>query len=83
MSSSMVFHACEETLTVEETAVCSETDVHAVWQVLFCLTVHDAEEDGEQCGDQNASQEPVLATANMGKSLEMFWKKMQVIGPEG
>ena len=51
----MVFHACEETLKVEETAVCSETDVHAVWQVLFCLTVHDAEEDGEQFGGQDAS----------------------------
>ena len=29
------FRACEETPTVEETAVCSETDVDAVWQVLF------------------------------------------------
>ena len=36
------FHACEETTKVEETAVCSETDVDAVWQVLFCLTEHDA-----------------------------------------
>ena len=49
------FHACEETPKVEETAVCSETDVDAVWQVLFCLTEHDAEEVGEQCGGQNAS----------------------------
>ena len=49
------FRACEETLKVEETAVCSETDVDAVWQVLFCLTEHDAGEDGEQCGGQNAS----------------------------
>ena len=48
-------HACEETLKVEETAVCSETDVDAIWQVLFCLTEHDAEEDGDQCGGQNAS----------------------------
>ena len=40
---------------VEETAVCWETDVDAVWQLLFCLTEHDAEEDGEQCGGQNAS----------------------------
>ena len=47
--------ACEETSKVEETAVCSETDVDAVWQVVFCLTEHDAEEDGEQCGGQNAS----------------------------
>ena len=30
-------------------------DVDAVWQVVFCLTKHDAEEDGEQCGGQNAS----------------------------
>ena len=49
------FRASEETPKVEETAVCSKTDVHAVWQVLFCLTEHDAEEDGEQCGGQNAS----------------------------
>ena len=49
------FHACEEMPKVEETAVCSETDVGAVWQVLFCLTEHDAEEDVEQCGGQNAS----------------------------
>ena len=33
----------------------SETDVDAVWQVVFCLTEQDAEEDGEQCGGQNAS----------------------------
>ena len=38
-----------------ETAACSETNVDAVWQVFFCLTEHDAEEDGEQCGGQNAS----------------------------
>ena len=49
------FCACEETPKVEETAVCSETDAEAVWQVLFCLTGHDAEEDGEQCGGQDAS----------------------------
>ena len=46
---------CKETLKVEETAVCSETDVDAVWQVLFCLTEYNAEEDGKQCGGQNAS----------------------------
>ena len=49
------FRACEETPKVEVTAVCSKTDVDAVWQFLFCLTKHDAEEDGEQCGGQNAS----------------------------
>ena len=48
-------HACEETLKVEETAVCSETDVDAIWQVVFCLTEHNVEEDGGQCGGQNAS----------------------------
>ena len=48
------FRACEETPSVEETASCSITDVNAVWQVLFCLTKHDAEEDGEQCGGQYA-----------------------------
>ena len=43
------FCACEM-LKVEETVVCSKTDVDAIWQVLFRLTEHDAEEDGEQCG---------------------------------
>ena len=32
-----------------------ETDVDAIWQVLFCLTEYDAEEDGKQCGGQNVS----------------------------
>ena len=49
------FRACEEMPKVVKTAVCSETDVNAVWQVLFCLMQQDAEEDGEQCGGQNAS----------------------------
>ena len=49
------FRACEETPKVEETEVCSETDVDAVWLVLVCLTEHGAEENGEQCGGQNAS----------------------------
>ena len=44
------FCACEETPKVEKTAVCSETYVDAVWQILFCLSEHDGEEDGEQCG---------------------------------
>ena len=42
-----------ETPKVEETAVCSETDVDDVWQVLFCLTEHDGEEDGVQYGGQD------------------------------
>ena len=29
------FRACEETPKVGVTAVCSETDVDAIWQVLF------------------------------------------------
>ena len=49
------FRACEETPKVKETAVCSETDVDAVWQVLLSLTAHFDEEDGEQCGGQHAS----------------------------
>ena len=49
------FRACEETPKVEETAVCSETDVDAVWQVFFSLTERDAEEDGEQCRGKNVS----------------------------
>ena len=49
------FRVCEETPKVEETAVCSETDVDAVWQVVFCFTEHEAEENGELCGGQNAS----------------------------
>ena len=36
------FRACEDTPKVKETAVCSKTDVDAVWQVLFCLTEYDA-----------------------------------------
>ena len=47
------FRACEETPKAEETIVCSKTDVDAVWQAVFCLTEHDAEEDGEQCWGQN------------------------------
>ena len=49
------FHACQEMLKVEETDICSETDVDAIWQVQFCLTNHDAKEYGEQCGGQDAS----------------------------
>ena len=49
------FHSGEETPKVKETAVCSETDVDAVWQVLFCLTEHNVDEYGEQCEGQNAS----------------------------
>ena len=49
------FRACKEMLKVEETAVCLEIDVDAIWQVVFCIIKHDAEEDGEQCGGQDAS----------------------------
>ena len=49
------FRAWEETPKFEQIAVCSETDVDAIWQVLFCFTEHDAAEDGEECGGQDAS----------------------------
>ena len=45
----------EEMPNVQEIAVCSKMDVDAIWQVLFCLMKYDAEENGEQCGGQNAS----------------------------
>ena len=66
------FCACKAMPKIKEIAICSETDVDAIWQVLFCLTEHDAEEDGEQCGGQNtllldaigdgeaASQRPIV-----------------------
>ena len=60
------FHVCEEMLMVEKNATCSEMDVAAIWQVLFCLTQHDAEE-GEQCGGQDASLHPRLTLLEMGK----------------
>ena len=49
------FSACEGTPKVDEIAVSSETDIDAVLQVLFCLTEHDAEEDGEQFRGHEAS----------------------------
>ena len=48
------FRACAETPKIEETTVCSETDLDTVLQALFCLTEHDTDA-GEQCGGQNAS----------------------------
>ena len=50
---------------VEHNAVCSETEVDAVWRVLFCLTELDADEDGEQCGDQDA---PLLDAVGDGEA---------------
>ena len=61
------FCACEETPKVEDTEVYSETDVETVWQVLFCLTQHDANEDGEQCGGQDAS---LLDTIGDGEAAQ-------------
>ena len=61
------FRACEKTPKVEETAVCSETDVDAIWQVLRCLMEHDDEEDGEQGGGQDA---PLLDAIGDGELLE-------------
>ena len=51
------FCACEETPKVEETAVCWETDVDAIWQVLICLMKHDA----------GAETHPCLTPLAMGK----------------
>ena len=52
----------EETPKVEETAVCSQTDVDAIWQVLFCLMEHDAEEEG----NVGARTDPCLKPLEMG-----------------
>ena len=38
-----------------------KTGVDAVWQAQFCLTEHDAEEDGEQFGVQDASLLDIVA----------------------
>ena len=37
------FCAKEETSKLEETVICSKTDVDAVWQVLFCLILMNME----------------------------------------
>ena len=56
---------------VGENAVCLETHMDAIRQVLFCLTEYDseedgdAEEDGEQCGGQDRS---LLDTVGNGKA---------------
>ena len=65
------FRACVETPKVEETAVCSETDVHAVWQVLFCLTERNAEEGEEQCGDQDVPCLTPLETVTYCASADL------------
>ena len=49
----MAFLSARRRRRFEETAVCSETNVDAIWQAIFCLTEHDAEEAGEQGGDQD------------------------------
>ena len=41
-------------LCVQGEAEGSDTDIDTVWQVLCRLTQHDAEEDGEQGGGQDA-----------------------------
>ena len=55
------FCACDETPNVEQTAICSEMDVNAIQQVLFCLTEHSAEADKEQGGD-GEQKAPLLDT---------------------
>ena len=57
------FRACEEMPYVEETAISLKMDVDAVWQVLFCLTEHDAEADREQCVGRT---HPCLMPLEMG-----------------
>ena len=42
-------------------------DVDAVWQVLSWLTEHDSDEDGKQCGGQDAS---LLDTLGNGKAAQ-------------
>ena len=56
---------CEDTPKVEETAVCSETDVDANWQVFFCFTDYHIEEDGEQDAGQDT---PLLDTFGDGEA---------------
>ena len=43
-------------------------DVDAMWQVLFCLMQHEAEEDGQQCRSQDAL---CLTPLQMGKLPEL------------
>ena len=50
------FRVCKETPKVEETAVCSEMDVDAIWQVLFCLME----------GNVGARTDPCLKPLEMG-----------------
>ena len=63
------FPACKELPKVEPIAVCSKTDVYAVWQVLFCLSKHDAEEDGEQWGGWGWQEAPLLDAIGDGEAV--------------
>ena len=58
------FRACEKTPEVEETAVCSETDVDAVWQVLFCLKNMMLKKVENNVGSRT---HPCLMPSEMGK----------------
>ena len=58
------FRACEETPKVEETVVCSETDVDAAWQALFCLRRMMLKKMGNNVG---ARTHPCLTPLEMGK----------------
>ena len=55
MSSSVVFARERRRRKLKKLPSVRKHYVDAVWQVLFCLTEHDAEEDGEQFWGQNAS----------------------------
>ena len=61
------FRACEETPKVEETAICSETDVDAVWRVVFCLTEMMLKKMENNAG---ARTHPCLTPLEMGKLLD-------------
>ena len=74
------FSACEETPKVEQTKVCSETDVNAVQHLLFCFKEHDAEKDGEQGGSRT---HPFLIPLEitfmkLTKEGETFWRTAKV-----
>ena len=68
MSSSMVFVRARRRRRLN-TAVCSEIHVAVVWQVLFCLTEHEAEEDGEQDGGQNATPLGAFGDGETGETV--------------
>ena len=51
---------------VEHATVYSKTDINAVLQILLSLTELNAEEDGQQCGGQDA---PLLDAVGDGEAV--------------